>query len=493
MPDRQVARDVSRRSFLRGAGAASVAALAGRGVYGVLDEFVTPPRAYAATQNRRQEQYLIDSLAAVLDNNVPVVLPPIYNDVITARVSAAAGASATALKSAKTRLEAALARVEQPYPATAAGLTIVVAWGLPYFESYVPGPWRRKAPRDLSLPLRDGARQLAVQDAIRFTSDPPDLVLESNHVAFKMRSDSQELLQSVETQLFVDPGSAAYVGDLLDLTSKRVGFLGRGFGTTSAAKRLAVAAGVAGADSIPDRSQLMLGFTSTQVAALGPDNIVSFETLRGATDQFPSGYFARGCAMHLSHLDMDLSAWYGRSYSDRVARMMSPTTAVPSDSSTVTFPNGPAQVASLAEVKADAAAKHLVGHNSALQTATRLPADVLDNYGRLRRKGTAVPLREDFNTIDNPFSWYVDAAGVVRQPPANQPGLHFAVFVPTTDKFHRARHAMDGLLPDGTNLRTEHGLTDEQIGINASMRATHRQNFLVPPRSRRSFPLVELL
>jgi hypothetical protein len=30
-------------------------------------------------------------------------------------------------------------------------------------------------------------------------------------------------------------------------------------------------------------------------------------------------------------------------------------------------------------------------------------------------------------------------------------------------------------------------------GINGFMQASHRQNFLVPPRSRRSFPLVEML
>jgi hypothetical protein len=30
-------------------------------------------------------------------------------------------------------------------------------------------------------------------------------------------------------------------------------------------------------------------------------------------------------------------------------------------------------------------------------------------------------------------------------------------------------------------------------GLNSVLRTTHRQNFLVPPRSKRSFPLVELL
>jgi hypothetical protein len=478
---------LTRRGLLRG-----VAALvAARGVYATLDGVVTPARAEAATTTvtRFQEQYLIDRLEAVLDNGVPVVVPPIYNDVITAKLAAGVTWNRTALRAAQTRLEAALAKVEAPYPATAAGLTIVVAWGLPYFQTHVPGPWGAKAPREA------GGARLAVLDAIRFPSDPAGVVLEDNHVAFKLRSDKAAILSAVEAQLFADPASPAYVGDLFDLTSKRIGFLGRGFGTTSAAKALALTAGVRDADRIPADAQLMLGFTSTQAAALGPDNIPSFETLRGVTDQFPNGYFAHGCAMHLSHLTLDISSWYGKRYADRVKAMMSPGTPIPSGGSTpVTFANGPAQVATAAQVKADAATKGVIGHNQALQTATRLGADTVDNYGRYRTKGTAVPAREDFNTLDNPFSWYVDANGVPQSPPANQPGLHFTVFVPASGKFHAARMAMDGVLPDGTNLRAApYNLKDETIGINSTMAATHRQNLLVPPRARRSFPLAELL
>jgi hypothetical protein len=477
---------------LRRGATLSAAAVAGRGVYAVLDEFAAPERAMAGSKvARRQEQYLIDGLEVILDNGIPVVIPPVYNDVFTAKLVPGRTWDKPALVAAQSRLEAALARVEAPYPATAGGLTIVVAWGLPYFRTFVPGPWQARAPRDMVLPAVDGRRQLAVLDAIRFDSDPDTVLLEDNHVAFKLRSDSSDIVASAEAQLFSDAGGPAYVGDLLQLTSKRIGFAGRGFGTTSAAKRLALEAGVGSAASIPDRAQLMMGFTSTQPDALGPDNIVSFETLKGFTDQFPSGYFAHGCAMHLSHLDLDLDLWYGRSYAERVRRMFSPATTPPAEG-TVTLPNGPAQVATLNQVKADAA-NHAAGHNSLLQMATRLPADMVDNYGRLRRKGTAVPVREDFNTLDNPFTWYTDADGTVKTPTANQPGLHFAVFVPMSSRFHVARQAMDGVLPNGTNLRTEYGLTDQQIGINSSMRATHRQNFLVPPRARRAFPLVELL
>jgi hypothetical protein len=494
-PEKSKTSSVSRRGLLQGAAAVGLGSIAARGVYAVLEDFVTPPRAWAAaTVARKQEQYLIDSLEVILDNNTPVVIPPVYNDVFTAKLAAGTTWNKTALVNAQKRLEAALAMVEKPYPSTAAGLTIVVAWGLPYFRNRVPGPWQAKGPRDLdpNLPLVGGQRQFAVLDAIRFPSDPATTVLESNEIAFKIRSDKQSIVQSVETQLFADPSSRAYVGDLFDLTSKRIGFAGRGFGTTSAAKTLALAAGVAGAASIPDRAQLMMGFTSTQPDALGPDNIVSFETLKGVTDQWPSGYFAHGCAMHLSHLNLDIVSWYGKSYADRVQRMFSPSTTVVPPGGTVTVPNGAAQVVTLQQVK-DQAAQGLLGHNSALQPATRLGADVVDNYGRLRKKGSAVPEREDFNTLDDPFSWYVDGDGNVQQPPVNRPGLHFAVFVPTSNKFHIARKSMDGVMPDGTDLRTQYGLTDEKIGFNKEMEATHRQNYLVPPRAHRSFPLAELL
>jgi hypothetical protein len=69
-------------------------------------------------------------------------------------------------------------------------------------------------------------------------------------------------------------------------------------------------------------------------------------------------------------------------------------------------------------------------------------------------------------------------------------GLHFVVFNPTSDDFHRNRLAMDGRLPDGTRLPL--APRDRNQGFNAVLRTTHRQNFLVPPRKHRSFPLAEL-
>jgi hypothetical protein len=486
---------VSRRKFIRGAATASAAAITGRGIYGLLQDYATPTRVFAAPlPPRDSRQYVIQRMQALLDNNVVVMLPPLYNDVFTANLSPAVKQKdKSSLVAAQQRLENALLYLESFYPGTAAGLTVVVGWGLSYFNQYVPDQWALKAPVDVALTNASGQKSFAVLDAIRFPSDPPDVTLENNHVAFKMRSDDQRILQSIEAELFTNKGGKAYVGDLFILQSKRIGFLGRGFGTSAVARTLAQTANVPGADSIPLNAQLTMGFTSTQQQALGADAVPAFETLRGITDQWPNGYFRYGTNMHLSHLKIDLDLWYGNhDYKNRVARMFSPSTAVPTDG-TVTIPNGPAQVATLQQVQDDIKRTGLVGHNAALQQATRMGASNIDNYGAYHQKGEAVPIREDFNTLDNPFTWFIDSRGQVQTPPANQPGLHFAVFVPTSDRFHRARRAMDGFLPNGVNLRDGTNLQDENIGFNSLMHATHRQNFLVPGRAHRSFPLAELL
>ena len=90
----------------------------------------------------------------------------------------------------------------------------------------------------------------------------------------------------------------------------------------------------------------------------------------------------------------------------------------------------------------------------------------------------------------DPFFWSPKTAFV----PANASGMHFVAFLLASRLFHRARRAMDGVMPDGTNFREPpYSISDENNGINARIRASHRQNYLIPPRRHRSFPLVELL
>jgi hypothetical protein len=52
---------------------------------------------------------------------------------------------------------------------------------------------------------------------------------------------------------------------------------------------------------------------------------------------------------------------------------------------------------------------------------------------------------------------------------------------------------MDGVMPNGVNLHTKYGIHPRNNGINGMIRASHRQNYVIPPRKKRSFPLVEFL
>ena len=132
--------NIDRRRFLQRASVITVGSLAARGVYELLDGLGDgPPRAEAAVVRRLQEQYLIDQVEVIVDNSVTVAIPPLHNDVFTAKLKSGVNWTSAALKNAKTRVEDALAKVEAPYPSTAAGLTIVVGWGLPYFRMFVPG------------------------------------------------------------------------------------------------------------------------------------------------------------------------------------------------------------------------------------------------------------------------------------------------------------------------------------------------------------------
>ncbi len=464
---------LTRRRFLQRAGAA---ALGTAGIYGLVDGLsAETARAMAAVGGLPPEQHVLHGVRVITDNNVEVVVPPIHHQVVTAVVRV--DGRKTSLLEAKRRLEAALAGLEQTFAPTPAGLGVTVAWGRPYFRRYVPAarlPIDRRASKAAGKPVS------ALIDAIRFPSDPHGVILEGNDLCVLFRSDSLGHIAA---------GSEAVFGglnDLFELTSIRKGFVGGGL-----PRRMAIRAGIRGAESIPISAQLFLGFTSTQKAALGPELIANLETLPGLTDQWPDGYFRHGTTMHLSHLYEDLQAWYERfTYNRRLWAAFRPGLSVPDG--TLTVPEGPANVESQAEVVYDAgtSGQLLTGHSGALQPATRLAADTRDNYGIRNRKNTALIQRADFNTLDSPFFWS-SRPKVDRHLASPSAGLHFVAFSPTSDSFHRARMAMDGHYPDGTVLELDP--RGEAQGFNSVLRTTHRQNYLVPPRRHRSFPLVELL
>jgi hypothetical protein len=462
----------TRRQVLVGAAASGLGAA---GLYELVDHLASSSPVHRPAGRLRAEQHVLDGVAVVHDDGVAVVTPPLHHALITARVAT------NDLRAAQAEFEHALADLEGRYAPTPAGLGITVGWGLPYFHRYVPAQAQLHLPVDRRASRSKRHVVRALVDAVRFPSDPKETILEQNDLVVLLRSDVRAHVEDGERTVF-------HGSRIVHVTSIRRGFVGSDFrGKQSLAKRMALAAGVDGADLIPDNAELFLGFTSTQHAALGPTRIANFETL-GYVDLGPRGYFRNGANMHVSHVFEDLASWYLTfDFRERVDTMFRPGLEV--KPGTVTVAQPPAHAASSRSVRRDFHRTGRIGHSSSIQSTSRLQRDVIAEDGTAYKRGTAIPQRADFNTLDNPFAWSADPArdGMKDGPAA---GIHFVVFNPTSDDFHRNRLAMDGVLPDGTRL--PFGKRSRQQGFNAVLQTTHRQNFLVPPRRHRSFPLAEL-
>jgi hypothetical protein len=455
----------TRRRFLGGAAAA---AFGGAGIYELVDRLTPAPhRPPAEPTGLPAEQHVFD-LSSVQSEGVAVLVPPLHSEVVTATLRTGD------LRRGQSKLEDALRRLDADYGPNPAGLGVTLAWGLPYFERYVAAaarahlPFDRRANKPVLLPPR------------RFPSDPAATVLEHNDVAVLLRSDHREHIDAAREALFDDL-------DLFTVTSIRRGFAGGGFaGGQSLPKKMAMAAGVPGADLIPDTAELFLGFTSTQEAGLGPRLIANHETL-GFVD-LRHGYFHGGTHMHVSHISEDLEAWYlNFDFDERVLTAFQPGQKARPNAQTI--PQGPEHVASVRTLARRFERSGRFGHSTSIQPTSRVQRDVVGPDGTVYRKGTAIPQRADFNTLDNPFAFSA-YPGRDKWSGDPQAGVHFVVFNPSGDDFERNRLAMDGVLPDGTRLDV--GPRSRAQGFNSVLTTTHRQNFLVPPRRHRSFPLAEL-
>jgi hypothetical protein len=509
----------TRRRFLTSTAkvGGAAAALAAAGLYervdlvqGRADRIATR----AATATLAPEQHLMNLQVIPVDfkgvqksgnASVNVVVPPLHFQVVTAKLNVGKGAAA--LAAAQHLLETTLSQLDQTYdPSTPAGLGVTVAWGLPYFQTYLPVLKQKNSyfpahtaypnylPVDNRASATAGQTVRGVIDAVQFPSDSPptgfpgapQVRLEGNQVVVLLRSDSLANVTAGANAIFGTGSGQA--GSLFTVTSIRKGFVGGGFGGgQSLPKQMALSAGIPGAASIPDNAELFMGFASTQADSIGQGVISNLETIPGLTDQWPNGYFRHGTTMHLSHLYLDLAGWYALKDSRRVQQAFDTTLNVPTPTQVV--PEGPAQTKTQAQVASDLQSAGAVGHSESLQPATRLASALTDNYGNSHVAGTSIPERSDFDSLDNPFFYTADPAGdgYSSTPAAS---LHFVVFTPTSDAFHRARKAMDGRYPNGANLSLN---PRTQAGFNQFLHTTHRQNFLVPPRAHRSFPLAEYL
>jgi hypothetical protein len=516
VPSEVLLGHTSRRRFLQGAaGAIGVlgASLAAPGVfYEMADALAaTPVRAAAESASTPlQEQYLLQGTKVInvdgagvqhKHGSVAVHVPPLHDHVITAQLNVAATPSA--LQDAQQHLESVLVDLEASFAPTPAGVGITIAWGIPYFLGFIPSLGKASdffaagtrfpayLPIDLVTSKAKGETVYALQPSRTFPSDTPPVGfgpvrLEENHIAVLLRSDSLANITAATNALF---GSASnQAGSLFKVTSVRQGFAGGGFyGDQGLPSKLALAAGIPGAASIPRQSPLFMGFPSTLVSNMGPDVIANLETLRGLTDQWPNGYFKQGTTMHLSHLYEDLETWYEKSFpthAHQVQAMQYPGVTAPAGTFALQPPGQ-----SAAQVAKGVKRYHSYGHSGSLSVVDSTASKTKSNYGETYPAGTTIPVRGDFNTLDNPFQYTSDPTGD-HYSAAPAAGLHFLMFQPTIGIFNSVRLAMDGHFPGQTLSVSPHST---HAGINSVLQTTHRQNYLVPPRRHRSFPLAEFL
>jgi hypothetical protein len=479
----------------------------------LVDTIAEPPdRPAVAASPASQEQYLLQNEQVVRVNGsgvqsssgrIPVRVPALHDHVITATLNVPANAQA--LQEAQHHLESVLLGLERQFAPTPTGVGITVAWGLPYFQQYIPSlgttsgffragtPYPAYLPVDLVTSKVEGHTVYALQESRTFPSDQPPpgfgpVRLEHNDVAVLLRSDSLANIMAATNALF-GPGSKQ-AGSLFKVTSIRRGFSGGGFyGHQGLPSKLALAAHIPGGQSIPPQAQGFLGFTTTLVSNMGPGIIANLETLPGLTNQWPDGYFKQGTTMHLSHLFQDLATWYEqgfRQYPRRVRAMFQPGLSPAPPPGTLTL-QPPGQ--SVADVAHGVQRHHAYGHSGSMAEVDSTTSPTTSNYGVAYPAGTTIPVRGDFDTLDNPF-YYTSDPAADRHSDMKAAGVHFIVFQPTTAIFNRVRLAMDGHY-SGTTLpvapRSPHA------GINSVLHTTHRQNYLVPPRRHRSFPLAEFL
>jgi len=131
------------------------------------------------------------------------------------------------------------------------------------------------------------------------------------------------------------------------------------------------------------------------------------------------------------------------------------------------------------------------GIGTEIDTATGQPERRIGHLSALQRSsrdGQGLPLHQrldgpGFDTFD------MNRAGVpARFNGRSQPKLQFSVFVPSAVFFETMRRNQASL-----DLQNRFNVDEDENGLERFITSTRRQNFLVPPRRHRSFPLVELL
>ena len=495
---------VSRRSVVKaGAMGLFAAELA------VLGKLVTKPdRMALAATSLPDIQFDIGNFIAPAQNfnGIPFRFGPVFTGFATLRLNRAP------TKTDQSNLAIALNDIEAVFPFSPSGAFTFISYGVPYFNR-LPGGINGALVQQFMPHITSGRNPDGTTNALaEAVPSPTDVssanpgvtkktfnvavTIERNDMLLTVRSDSQNNLNNILNWLFFNSNnlggnaiaSPPGFSTLFTVTSARLMFQQNGL-----PKQVATQNNLPYTARIRDTSPMWMSMADQQVDGSGPAAITTFAGNASAhlTDKVAGNYFDNGSIQHLSHVIQDLAQFYataaqdppdGETYQERVQYMFrsndtSTADGLPNDGFADQFTNGggPAFLDNRFQGPGDAAlnaqgigtfqgAKRM-GHESALQRSSRA-AD-----------GTPIHVRMDgpgFNNMDVPGG-------------SNQPKLQFTVFVPTAEFFRVMRVNQASL-----DLVNQFGVADDDNGLERFITPTRRQNFLVPPRRHRAFPLLEL-
>jgi len=496
------ARAFSRRTALKGAGAALLATQAG-----LLEQVAMAPQRLAMAATTLPDiQFDIGNFIppAQTINGVVVRFATVFTLFVPARLTR------NPTKADQTVLNNALNTVEANIPFSPSGVFTFVSYGLPYFRRLPAALVGANVPK-----LRSNTSRSVLEEAVASPTDVPNqtkktfnvrVQIEANDVLFTLRSDSSVLLANIAAWVAGSNNlngksvpSPAFNG-LFSFQTPRLMFQQNGL-----PRQVANAAGLPFRDRVNPQSPMWMGFADQQVNASGPAPIVTFlgNNSSRLTTAAAGSYFDNGSIQHLSHVIQDLAQFYanaaedppeGETFEERVQYMFRSNqrgtpNGLPSPGNADQFTNGggPAFLNNTFQGTGDALAninRNGTVFNSSTGAGTFEGAHRMGHIAALQRSSRAAD--------GTPIHIRMDGAGFSPQDipdGSTQPTLEFTVFVPSSEFFRVLRSntaALDIIAANG-NL-----VPEEDNGLERFLTATRRQNFLCPPRRHRAFPLLEL-
>ena len=452
---------------------------------------------------------------AFSEDGVMVRFGPVFTALVPAKLTR------TPTQADQRHLAQALDTMEQVLGFSPAGVIPFIGYGLPYFAR-LPQPIVNAAiPRLAGFGHKFGSGSVLKEARPSVTDVSPHnpgiqkrtpdfnvpVRIESNDLLITLCSDSLQNISEIlawlqgSNQLGGRRVASPRVANLIVLQETRLIFQQLGL-----VRKVAEAVGFEFARRINRKTPMWMGFGDQQVNASGPAAITTFVGNRTAklSNAKRGDYFDNGSIQHLSHVLLDLVAWYqtpqqdpagkGEPLTERIQYMFRSNQRGTQDGmlslgNADQFANGGVNQTFFENTfqgfddelgNVNAAGKtfdpktgvgtfngeHRIGHTAGLHRFGRAP------------DGTPLHIRHDgagLSALDVPSGHVV-------------PTLEFMAFLPAADQFALMRDGAASL-----DLSPLNGplVAEEDRGLERFITATRRQNFLSPPRRHRAFPLVE--